>query len=752
MKTAILIIALLGFITTQETDECYAWFHGNLEEKCTSNGLTECKYNIFDKKCLPTNSCAEGNGDPDLCKKLIHPDFHLKKCKYDEEKNECKEALKTCTDYNKANPDASSGGVTIKGDVCEQLAPGDEGDRCFLSSSCLPQFNKCQDALIDPATKCTGNIPLDHSKLCKLNDERTGCTDGDTRRCNSSFKNIDKDACSKLTVIIKEDGKCIYKDQYCVEVYPKCEDYYTHLSSCSSSRIPWDESKNDYNYYYKCSLNTVDGVRKCEEERRNCTEYSGDDESICTSLRAKDPNKRCAFDATRSQKCYEEYKSCQIYNDTVPNKTGTACRNIKLLEPNRKCVYIEEEDKCEETLNYTTCEEYTGTDKTTCESIISPTTHSKCVLEKDSECKEKERELLCKEAFNEEDCIYYAKPRESGKRCVWSGSCYEVYTRCEDYTENNITTTTCPNLYLYNGQRCYSDLGRCRSIQKTCSDARNADECKLIAKTGVSDPDKKVCSYISGNCVEVFKYCSDYRGTVQAECKKITPYDKSGNYTDPASQCEIKSSSIGCEKVTKACNVANGNPILCEKISKKIKNNNIKYCAYVNNQCTEQYKNCEDIVVNDVTTDSDACTDNYPESYFTTGKCIIKDDKCATSESCNTISVYSDLKYFCEGNPNCSYIYTSSIGYTCNKTEKACSSIKFYTESEENEALCQSIEVENPNKICSLNSDKSGCEEKLKDSSFSYSSPNTGGSGSSNSSELLAKRIELIIILLSLLL
>ena len=77
---------------------------------------------------------------------------------------------------------------------------------------------------------------------------------------------------------------------------------------------------------------------------------------------------------------------------------------------------------------------------------------------------------------------------------------------------------------------------------------------------------------------------------------------------------------------------------------------------------------------------------------------------------------------------------------------------KFYTESEENEALCQSIEVINPNKICSLKSDKSGCEEILKDSSFTSSSLNTGGSGSSNSSELLTKRVELIIILLSLLL
>ena len=109
MKPVILIFALLNLITIQDTDECYEWFHKNLEEQCISNGLTECKYNIFDKKCVPINSCAEGNGDEELCKKLIHPDFHLKKCKYDTEKNECKEALKIFADYNKANPDASSG-------------------------------------------------------------------------------------------------------------------------------------------------------------------------------------------------------------------------------------------------------------------------------------------------------------------------------------------------------------------------------------------------------------------------------------------------------------------------------------------------------------------------------------------------------------------------------------------------------------------------------------------------------------------
>ena len=148
-----------------------------------------------------------------------------------------------------------------------------------------------------------------------------------------------------------------------------------------------------------------------------------------------------------------------------------------------------------------------------------------------------------------------------------SGSCYEVYISCEDYTENNITTTTCPNLYLYNEQICHSDLGRSRSIKKIWSEARNADEYKLITKTG--DQDKKVSAYIWSSCIGVFKYCSDYRGISPTECKKITPCYNSGNNTDPAFQRKIISSFTGYEKVKIACSVANGNPILCEKISKK---------------------------------------------------------------------------------------------------------------------------------------------------------------------------------------
>ena len=70
----------------------------------------------------------------------------------------------------------------------------------------------------------------------------------------------------------------------------------------------------------------------------------------------------CVFDGTKTYgKCYEEYKSCKIYNDTIKDKTRAYCEAIKLLEPNQKCIYIYENDTCLVVNNYTTCEEYKGT-------------------------------------------------------------------------------------------------------------------------------------------------------------------------------------------------------------------------------------------------------------------------------------------------------------------------------------------------------------------------------------------------------
>ena len=734
----------------EEIDECQQWFDQQLEKNCIAVDSTSCKFNVDDKQCLKTNPCEEANGNAELCPKLIHPDFHKKKCVYKTDEEKCIEANKKCNDYGYANPGAeNSDKIRIEGDTCDQLDPGDDGNRCFYSSSCKPEFNKCEDAPISPVDKCSGNIPQDPLKMCLKSG--SACVEYN-RTCSLSFVNIDKNICSNLKPYDPKAKKCIYDsdNKNCKGVYSKCEDYI--WSSCNI--VPWLEEKNDFNYYYKCVRKLKEGSTtsyECIEERRNCTEYDGDDEATCISLRASDPDKRCVFDGTKiSGKCFEDYKSCKIYNDTISNKTKADCEKIKLIEPNQKCIYIHENDTCLMINNYTTCEEYKGTDRAVCESIISPTTNASCVFEKDSICKE--RDFVCSQAISEEDCIYYAKASVSGKKCVWSGSsCLEVYETCDNLVEDNITSITCASTYLYNGRRCYSDLGKCRSIQMTsCGQAQSEKECKLIAKTAVTDPEKKVCEYISGSgsgtgCVENYKYCSDYTGINPTECQKIKPYDETGNNLDYTSKCDIVYSK--CQRVPKTCEDAINNPSLCAAISPKIKNNHIKYCAYISNYfCREQYKYCENI------TDIGQCESNYPQNYFSTGTCVKKDDKCVTSKSCFTNVNYINYRYLCENNYKCTF----SRYYKCTKKkELTCSGTIFYSENEENMEVCSSIQVSSPNKICALKADKSGCEEVLKYETTPYyngtSNSNTGSRGE-NSSKFMTKGINLIIVMIVLLL
>lgn len=513
--------------------------------------------------------------------------------------------------------------------------------------------------------------------------------------------------------------------------------------------------KQENNYYIFDYLNICredpDQSNKCKKFKRYCHEYQGDDKSICIQLEATDSNKRCVYNSQRTaNKCYEEYKTCEIYNDNVSSKNRNACENLVLLEENQKCIYIREVDKCITSGIYKTCEEYTGTDKYTCELIKSINTDAYCILDADLKCKERNENFTCTEAYNEEDCLFYAKPIDSTKKCVFnSNKCYEVYKRCEDYIGKN--QNECESLKLYNGKKCIFESDRCISKDKICKDATTKDECKLIAKIGVSDPDKKVCDFINYNdgyglnCVENYKYCSDYRGTNQNICIKINPYDESGNYIDPTSKCEMDDYNQ-CQKISLGCSSANGNPIRCARISPKIKDNHIKHCVYVNGLCVEHTKKCEKITLNSLGSDSSLCTNNIPEDHLNY-HCVTetKDSttKCVSKKNCASFDedYYANLCY--RINPNCTY-----SNRKCWTTEVSCNNKIFFEVSDENEAICETLKVSSPNYVCILNEDKSGCKEILKnltDSDSEYEPTNE-----ENSSRFMSTGIQLIVFLLCL--
>ena len=479
-------------------------------------------------------------------------------------------------------------------------------------------------------------------------------------------------------------------------------------------------------------------------------------------------NKKCVYSSS-SEECIEQYKTCQLYDENDAEKSRDECEGLILDDPNKKCVYIKEKHKCEEGNVYNNCNEYKGSDRKICERILSPKRNSYCVLDKDSVCKE--RDFFCVEAYDRYDCLIYAKPTDDTKKCVWDNNlCIEQYKGCEDYVEKRSNSETiCGRLEVYNGKKCYYNSDKCTSKNKKCSEATSKEECKLIEKTGVSDPDRKYCEWYSTSddtgpyCRENYKYCSDYRptswpsssdSTIKSTCKKIKPYNPETNALDLAYKCAVKDSKVGCEKVPKECSEAGTNKILCDLISPLIKDNRIKYCAFIQGTCLEQYKTCELVDESKLSSlDNSLCTNNIPEDHHFAGICEYdtSTNKCRkkTTSFCNlfNIDAYQDLCLSI--NPNCSYFSDGSYS-SCYDNTKSCTGITFYTQDDNNKAICEAIKPSNEDKICVLKEDKSGCEEVYRESiPFIYA--DNANSNSNSAFKLNANGMQIILILLSLL-
>ena len=90
--------------------------------------------------------------------------------------------------------------------------------------------------------------------------------------------------------------------------------------------------------------------------------------------------------------------------------------------------------------------------------------------------------------------------------------------------------------------------------------------------------------------------------------------------------------------------------------------------------------------------------------------CKSVENECSTFNTIFDTNDYGDLCY--ESNSLCSY---STLLGTCSKIEGECNEITFAnTDYARREEACKSISVSDPNKMCSLKNDLSGCEEVEK--------------------------------------
>ena len=726
----ILFFCFLSICFSQVTDKlCETKFLSILQAKCQSLG--SCTLNTNDLKCLPTSSCTEkSSGD---CSKTIPNDFHNKKCVYNDANGSCDEVDKVCSDYNKA-----VNGNVISGDICSSLTKEtNKGDRCYFSypsggtlRTCTTHYNSCDsiNELSDKSeTKCTPNIPSDLTKKCVWNNNQ--CSES-ARKCteyNRLYEWANKTNCNSLKA--SEGSSCVYYQNSCIEAYP-CSHWDNDQTNCNG-KTPLNDDLNDYDYLYKCKYDT--SSNKCEKVNKTCADYNDNTlikgDALCSEFVAEDSiNKNCKFDEIYEE-CIEQYKTCQIYDEKVSEKSRDKCEGIILYNSNKKCMFIEVEKKCFEGNVYNNCDEYKGSDRKICENILSSKSHSYCSLDKDSVCKEKD--IPCAEAIDKYNCLVFAKPTDDTKKCIWesdqiSGVCKEQYKGCENFVEKrNDSQSICDALEVYNGKRCYYDSDKCKSKEKKCAQAMNEEECKLIEKTGVSDPERKYCEWYStdSTCRENYKYCSDYKSstglgnTKKIACENIKPFNPKTETLDLAYKCTIKDTKVGCEKVAKECSDAEDNKILCDLISPIINENNIKYCAFIQGSCNEYYKTCELVDETKLVSSNTKCTSNIPEGHYFPGICQSYSDngktKCRTISPLNCGLLNTNINYYrdlCVGiNPYCSY--TSGGKCTTTTNLKICKQIQFYTSSYKNKDICEAISVGNDYRICVLKEDKSGCEE-----------------------------------------
>ncbi len=789
----ILIFAVIGYcVVNPEEVDCQELFDTEMKGKCLEINNPGCSF--FKEEsyhCVETNDCSQGNGnDGAKCRKINPSNFHKQKCDLDG--TTCKTMDKKCSEW-KMND--------ITEIDCTGLTPSSNNEICRLVSgyypyqtvldsgtdssgtSCISYHKSC--STIDDSETCNKNIPDVLNYKCEWDSTKSPKCQSKEIYCGSNTYYKGARICRELfmTDADKNAGKkCIFYQNSCQIEYSKCEDrpYVTEKEKCEDF-MPLSSNNVEYDYSMKCIYNpdaiipSGETGYKCKSAKRKCTEYNFPsmttisgfqmpdgllNEAFCSQLEVTDNSyQRCAYDETNG--CYEEYKTCEDY---ILHKIETTrdCEKIVLTNPNQKCVYDEKEDTCVTIEKYAKCSDYHGKDKKTCESILSSDTHQYCILDKDTECIEKP--INCSEAYTEDDCIKIAKPSDSNKRCAYKGSkCVEEYIRCEDYlgeTSNyQISTSTCQDIQLYDGKTCDwvstntatgSTTYMCRSQFKTCGQASTKEECLLIAKTGVTDPERKVCSWTGSDCIENYKYCSDYRGLDDSNslCTRIKPYDESGNNIDIGSKCIYD--VAGCQRVPVECSDAGTNPILCEAYSDYIKDKDKKYCFFDVSNCKAHYKKCEDFEPHD---DITSCSSNIIKG-FTTKVCDDDNGKCVQKYDCSkfsTVNTYKSL--ICKSiHPNCTYTYPNKCEYSGNNK---CDDIKFYSNNSNYKETCENMEASVPYKKCVLKEDQSGCEEVYRE--YNYSTGNVSysttpdASNQGNSSGFIMEGIHLIMALLCLL-
>ena len=654
-----------------EEEECEDFKPKDRDMICILSG-GKCKSQY--KTCELYNNKVSSKNQADCLSLKIYSDYE----NYFDDSQICTYSSGTCSSRDKLCSD-------IKDESnCENFKPKDTDLICiFDGGQCKSQYKTCELYNEKAETKSESECTALHIYVNGKFDTSSECVyDSDSQICSTSKKPCSSFTSSSCSSHIPNDSnkKCAFINNACVEQYKTCELYDTYAANKNSQdcqnispyRTGYDSLDNESRCVFTDS--------HCTRKSKDCSEISGSTTCIYHTL--DDNNKRCIYD---NGQCKEVYKSCSAYN-SASNKNEAGCKGITVynynggINYNIKCIYEEE-----------TCQEKTL-----------------------SECSDYES------GMNE----YYCRniPSKSYKKCVFENNkCLEEFTNCPGNYED-ISEEKCRSIELSDGyHKCTMDENnKCVSTLKSCTEYKGTYY--YYCENYLTHGENKKCFYENEKCIERYIYCSSYTGNNKDECEAIIPYKEGSTTTSLSSTYKCVMETTGCTLKEKGCEDASDS-YQCSEINRNLKNINIldsnKKCKYANNQCLEQYTDCDAYSKSGATVEKDICeaiileNDASAKCEFVSGTsantCVKK------NKVCSDIKV-DDYKDYCPS-------ITLSLGKKCSYSNSACkesnmSCKELENNSGVNEDICSAATTSDSNKKkCVLKSDNSGCQETDKPSS-----------------------------------
>ena len=654
-----------------EEEECEDFKPKDRDMICILSG-GKCKSQY--KTCELYNNKVSSKNEADCLSLKIYSDYE----NYFDDSQICTYSSGTCSSRDKLCSD-------IKDESnCENFKPKDTDLICiFDGGQCKSQYKTCELYNEKAETKSESECTALHIYIKGKFDTSSECVyDSVNQICSTSKKPCSSFTSSSCSSHIPNDSnkKCAFINNECVEQYKTCELYDTYAANKNSQdcqnispyRTGYDSLDNESRCVFTDS--------HCTRKSKDCSEISGSTTCIYHTL--DDNNKRCIYD---NGQCKEVYKSCSAYN-SASNKNEAGCKGITVYDSygdinyNKKCIY---EDK--------TCKEKTL-----------------------SECSDYES------GMNE----YYCRniPSKSYKKCVFENNkCLEEFTDCPGNSED-ISEEKCRSIEPSDGyHKCTMDENnKCVSTLKSCTEYKGTYY--YYCENYLTHGENKKCFYENEKCIERYIYCSSYTGNNKDECEAIIPYKEGSTTTSLSSTYKCVMETTGCTLKEKGCEDASDS-YQCSEINRNLKNINIldsnKKCKYANNQCLEQYTDCDAYSKSGATVEKDICeaiileNDASAKCEFVSGTsantCVKK------NKVCSDIKV-DDYKDYCPS-------ITLSLGKKCSYSNSACkesnmSCKELENNSRVNEDICSAATTSDSNKKkCVLKSDNSGCQETDKPSS-----------------------------------